>query len=319
MLRNRIRQFVITVHLLQGLFIILLRGGDLLRWELPEYTERPLWSVILLLILSCCIVLYLVNQNIKNNARPEIQVILITIVPMCIVAVILWSLWKDENILSFLWTVLVAFPSFFVVRFVINLFSKKQSGDQIVEWIKQVLPMVVLALLLLFFSKGNLRYPWALSLFIASLFLYSSLIIFLSSFFTANGRLIAVLKSLLLIPLSILMFYFSGQSVALLNGFNPQATDGQIWECFYNIYYKEYNVYDSARFQNNSIPKRPFVYPENSILRNSFSGDSVPLGSYTNHFFTREYYLSKNNKMTVLRGFGFLFNLPDDDHYLLNK
>ncbi|MCX6312074.1 MAG: hypothetical protein NT084_10625 [Bacteroidetes bacterium] len=122
-----------------------------------------------------------------------------------------------------------------------------------------------------------------------------------------------------MIPLSIMMFYFSGQNIGMLNGAGTPADNGQIWENFDNIYFRQTTILDYSLVENRTPSAFGLVAFGQVIYRDPLKTDPIPLGSYTNHFFFREYYLSKNCKMIFLRGFGILFNLPDDDKYLLKN
>jgi hypothetical protein len=125
------------------------------------------------------------------------------------------------------------------------------------------------------------------------------------------------LKYLLFIGLSGLMVYFSGQSVNMIHYGEHSDPGYEIWACF--DYYNNERTFlvnqsvsiEKAHINNDNKPDFNYIY------RSESKGDSITFGSYTDKFIFRDYYLSKDCRFRVLRGFWFLFSLPNDKKYVL--
>lgn len=173
-----------------------------------------------------------------------------------------------------------------------------------------IIPLILLGVSLLdIITKGInfTNYVWPLILLSYPIFCILFIFLACPGFVNTIG---AKIKYFLFICLSILMIFFSGQSVNMTSyGENGNGTYliGESFD-YYNIRLINLCIIDTSK-------KNELNSCGESIYRNQ--SDSVRIGSYTNKFLFRDYYLTKDLKLTVLRGFGIAFNLPDDKKYLL--
>jgi hypothetical protein len=128
------------------------------------------------------------------------------------------------------------------------------------------------------------------------------------------GSIIQRLKLGLVMIISFAMLFFSGQNIAML-GYGLSMTNDTAFEITGCFNFAQIRPFAYVYHRLNYKPKNSDVVKY--IYRDIDSGDTLKIGTYRNRFLFRDYYLTKNCRFRVLRGFGFLFNLPDDEKYML--
>ncbi len=320
MLKRNFIRLINAIYILHGIFLI---ANSTILYQhsiIVQSSQRSAVSIIVLYILSYLIYRIIATTNLTHEFSSKLIVHTTTLFSLSLSCIILYFTLGRDSIDFFLATLLISVFLYFILNYIIDRYLTKHISDKVLSMIIRNAPWILLFLSAILFGHKYFDTILVVFTFFSCALLYISFYVMIIPFFIKTpGKIVMIFKTILFIPISITMLYFSGQSIGVINLFSQNGSSGSIMECFDDLPIREVDVYNLPL--DEMLKNSNFVYRGVFVFRDTINKENNAhvIGSYTNRFLFRDYYLTKGSRFRILRGFGFACNLSDDKEYLLKQ